>query len=283
MYEIVSKTVLSAVIKEIEVEAAQIARKAQAGNFVILRVSELGERIPLTVADTDANRGTITMVFQEVGKTTMALGLLEVGDELEDLVGPLGHNREIPRGKRIVCVAGGVGTAPVYFQAKAMRAAGNHIITIMGARNVDLFFWRDRIESVSDRVLYCTDDGTYGKHGFVTDVLRELIESGESIDEVDAIGPLVMMRAVCELTRPYGLYTVVSLDSLMVDGTGMCGCCRVTVDGQVKFTCVDGPEFDGHKVDFEELAKRKSAYREHEQQSCRLFEEELAVRGKVTQ
>jgi len=143
-------------------------------------------------------------------------------------------------------------------------------------------FWQDRIESISDRVLYCTDDGTFGVHGFVTDALRELIESGEDIDEVDAIGPMPMMRATCELTRPYGIYTVVSLDSLMVDGTGMCGGCRVTVDGEVKFTCVDGPEFDGHKVDFDELAKRKSAYHEHEQRSCRLFEQELAARGKVT-
>jgi len=282
MYEIVSKTVLSPLVKEIEVEAPRIARKAQAGNFVILRVSELGERIPLTIGDADANRGTITIVFQEVGKTTMALGLLDVGDQLQDLVGPLGHNRDIPQGKRVVCVAGGVGTAPVYFQAKAMRAAGNHITTIMGARNVSLLFWQDRIESISDRVLYCTDDGTFGVHGFVTDALRELIESGEDIDEVDAIGPMPMMRATCELTRPYGIYTVVSLDSLMVDGTGMCGGCRVTVDGEVKFTCVDGPEFDGHKVDFDELAKRKSAYHEHEQRSCRLFEQELAARGKVT-
>ncbi len=278
MFKIVTKKELSPVIKEIEVEAPRIARKAQAGNFVILRVSEQGERIPLTVGDSDPDKGTITIVFQEVGKTTKALGLLEVGDELQDLVGPLGHDREIPQGKRIVCVAGGVGTAPVYFQAKAMRAAGNHITTIVGARNVDLYFWRDRIESISDRVLYCTDDGTFGTHGFVTDVLGELIESGEEIDEIDAIGPMPMMRATCELTRQHGIYTVVSLDSLMVDGTGMCGGCRVTVDGEVKFTCVDGPEFDGHKVDFEELAKRKAAYREHEEESCRLFEQELAAR-----
>ena len=283
MYRIVKKEVHSPVIKEIEVEAPRIAAKAQAGNFVILRVSELGERIPLTVGDSDVDRGTITMVFQEVGKTTKELGLLEVGDELRDLVGPLGHNREIPEGKRIVCVAGGVGTAPIYFQAKAMRAAGNHITTIMGARNVDLYFWRDRIESISDRVLYCTDDGTFGTHGFVTDVLRDLIESGEQIDEVDAIGPMPMMRATCELTRPYDLYTVVSLDSLMVDGTGMCGGCRVTVGGEIRFTCVDGPEFDGHKVDFEELAKRKAAYREHEEESCRLFEAESATERKVAQ
>ena len=280
MHEIVSKKVLSPLVKEIEVDAPRIAAGARAGNFVILRVDKDGERIPLTVGDADPERGTITIVFQEVGKTTKALGLKEVGDELQDLVGPLGHNREIPQSKRIVCVAGGIGTAPVYFQAKAMRAAGNHITTIMGARNVELLFWQDRIESISDRVLYCTDDGTFGKHGFVTDVLRELIESGETIDEVDAIGPLVMMRAVSELTRPYGIYTVVSLDSIMVDGTGMCGGCRVTVGGEVKFTCVDGPEFDGHKVDFAELAKRKSAYREHEELSCRLFEEALAERKK---
>jgi ferredoxin--NADP+ reductase len=280
MYKIVSKKVLSPVVKEIDVEAPRAAAKARAGNFVILRVHEDGERIPLTVGDSDPARGTITIVFQEVGKTTKALGLLDVGDEVPDLVGPLGHNREIPEGKRIVCVAGGVGTAPVYFQAKAMRAAGNHITTIMGARNADLFFWQDRMESISDQVLYCTDDGTFGTHGLVTDVLRELIESGEQIDEVDAIGPLVMMRAVCELTRSYGIYTVVSLDSIMVDGTGMCGGCRVTVGGEVKFTCVDGPEFDGHKVDFEELAKRKAAYREHEERSCRLFEEALADHEK---
>lgn len=280
MHRIVLKKVLSPVVKEIEVDAPRIAGKARAGNFVILRVDKDGERIPLTVGDSDPERGTITIVFQEVGKTTKALGLLDVGDELQDLVGPLGHNREIPEGKRIVCVAGGVGTAPVYFQAKAMRAAGNHITTIVGARNVELLFWRDRTESISDRVLYCTDDGTFGTHGLVTDVLRELIESGEQIDEVDAIGPLVMMRAVCELTRSYGIYTVVSLDSIMVDGTGMCGGCRVTVDGEVKFTCVDGPEFDGHKVDFAELAKRKAAYLEHEELSCRLFEEARAAPEK---
>jgi ferredoxin--NADP+ reductase len=280
MHRIVLKKVLSPVVKEIEVEAPRIAAKARAGNFVILRVNKDGERIPLTVGDSDPERGTITIVFQEVGKTTKALGLFNVGDELQDLVGPLGHNRAIPEGKRIVCVAGGVGTAPVYFQAKAMRAAGNHITTVVGARTVELLFWRDRTESISDRVLYCTDDGTFGTHGLVTDVLRELIESGEQIDEVDAIGPLVMMRAVCQLTRSYGIYTVVSLDSIMVDGTGMCGGCRVTVGGEVKFTCVDGPEFDGHKVDFEELAKRKAAYREHEERSCRLFEETLAAPEK---
>ena len=280
MYRIVSKKELAPLVKEMEVEAPRIARGACAGNFVILRVNPDGERIPLTVGDADPERGTITMVFQEVGKTTKELGLKEVGEDIQDLVGPLGHNREIPEGKRIVCVAGGIGTAPVYFQAKAMHAASNHITTIMGARNVSLLFWQDRIESVSDKVLSSTDDGSFGKHGFVTDVLRELIEGGEKIDEVDAIGPLVMMRAVCELTRPYGIYTVVSLDSIMVDGTGMCGGCRVTVDGVVKFTCVDGPEFDGHKVDFGELAKRKAAYREHEERSCRLFEEALAARDK---
>jgi ferredoxin--NADP+ reductase len=272
MYEIVSKRVFSPIVKEIEVQAPRIAAKALAGNFVILRVSKEGERIPLTVADADPDKGTITMVFQEVGKTTMALGMLETGDSLRDLVGPLGHDRKIPDNKHIVCVAGGIGIAPIHFQAKAMHAAGNHITTIMGARNVELLFWQDRMEAISDRVLYCTDDGTFGTHGFVTDVLGGLIEAGDRIDEVDAIGPMPMMRAVCELTRPHGLYTVVSLDSLMVDGTGMCGGCRVTVGGKNKFTCVDGPEFDGHQVDFAELAARKAAYKEHEERSCRLYE-----------
>ncbi len=272
MYEIVAKRVLSPAVKEIEVHAPRIAAKAMAGNFVILRVSDNGERIPLTVGDANPDSGTITMVFQEVGKTTKALGLLEVGDALRDLVGPLGHNRSIPENKRIVCVAGGIGIAPIHFQAKAMRAAGNHITTIMGARNVELLFWQDRMESISDRVLYCTDDGSFGTHGFVTDVLKSVIEEGDPIDEVDAIGPLPMMRAVCDLTKSYNLYTVVSLDSLMVDGTGMCGGCRVTVGGKIKFTCVDGPEFDGHQVDFAELAARKAAYKEYEEESCRLFE-----------
>lgn len=281
MHEIVSKRVFSPLIKEIEVNAPRIAARAHAGNFVILRVCDEGERIPLTIADADAEKGVITMVFQEVGKTTIALGMLETGDSLRDLVGPLGHDREIPENKHIVCVAGGIGIAPIHFQAKAMRAAGNHITTIMGAGSSDLLFWQDRMEAISDRVLYCTDDGSFGTHGFVTDVLRGLIETGGQIDEVDAIGPMPMMKAVSELTRPYGLHTVVSLDSLMVDGTGMCGGCRVTVGGKVKFTCVDGPEFDGHLVDFTELAARKAAYKEHEEMSCRLFE--VARPGEDTQ
>jgi len=272
-YEIVTKKLLSPAVKEMEVIAPRIAKKAKAGNFVILRTHEGGERIPLTVADTDPEKGTLTMVFQEVGKTTQGLGMLEVGDSILDVAGPMGKDRHMFTDKHVVFIAGGIGTAPVYFQAKGLKAAGNRITVIMGARNESLLFWQDKMEALADKVIYCTDDGSFGIKGFVTNALKDLIDGGEQIDEVDAIGPMVMMRAVAGVTKPYGLSTVVSLDSLMVDGTGMCGGCRVTVGGEVKFTCVDGPEFDAHKVDFDELLKRKAAYKKYEEDSCTRFQD----------
>ncbi|HHV43458.1 MAG TPA: sulfide/dihydroorotate dehydrogenase-like FAD/NAD-binding protein [Firmicutes bacterium] len=252
-------------IKRIEIEAPLIAAKAKPGQFVIIRVDEGGERIPLTVAIADEAQGTITVVAQVVGKSTGKLAAVPAGEYLSDVAGPLGTPADIRYVGTVVCVAGGVGNAIIYPEAKAFKEAGNRVITLLGARSKSHYFFTEELEGVSDRVLYATDDGSFGHKGFVTDLLSGLLEQGESIDLVVAIGPIPMMRAVAELTRPKGIPTTVSLNPVMVDGTGMCGGCRVTVDGQVKFACVDGPEFDGHKVDFEELMARNRQYTEEEQ------------------
>jgi len=251
----------------LEVEAPQIARKAKAGQFMILRVDDPGERVPLTLADWDAARGTITLIFQEVGASTTKLGMLSEGEAVLDCVGPLGLPSEIERYGTVVCVGGGIGIAPIYPIARAQRAAGNRVVAIIGARTKELLFWGDKLRAVSDEVLVTTDDGSYRRKGFVTDVLKELIVGGERIDVVYAIGPVVMMRAVSHLTLDYGIRTIVSLNPIMMDGTGMCGACRVTVDGQTKFACVDGPEFDGHKVDFVGLMKRQQIYLSQEKEA----------------
>lgn len=265
MYEILVKEILAPSLKFFVVKAPQVAKKAQPGQFIILRIHEEGERIPLTIADFNRLEGTITCVFQEVGKTTRQLGTLSPGDSILDFVGPLGRASHIENYGRVVCVGGGVGVAPVYPIARALKEIGNEVIGIIGARTKDLIFWEDKMRAACSELRVITDDGSYIRKGFVTDVLKDVIEEKKRIDLVIAIGPLPMMHAVCNLTKEYGLKTIVSLNPIMVDGTGMCGCCRVTVGGQTKFACVDGPEFDGHQVDFAEMARRSVIYREQEQ------------------
>lgn len=249
-----------------DIKAPDIARKVQPGQFIILRIDEEGERIPLTVADFDREEGIITIIFQEVGYSTIELGKLEEGQFLLDFVGPLGENSVIENYGRVVCVAGGVGIAPVYPIARALKEAGNEVISIIGARNKDLLFWEEKMNAVSDRLLVATDDGSHGQKGFVTDLLKEVLEEGEA-NQVWGIGPVVMMRAVSEVTRPSGIKTMVSMNPIMVDGTGMCGACRISVGDETKFACVDGPEFDGHLVDWELAQRRSVMYKEEEQRA----------------
>jgi len=264
-FRIVSKRALAATVTLLEVEAPRIARKARAGQFIIVRLDEQGERIPLTIADKDPEKGTITIIFQAVGYTTQQMAKLEVGAHLADVLGPLGRATEVSHRGRVVCVAGGVGIAFIYPEIKAFGEAGNEVTSILGARTKDLLFFVEEVGALSKHLHIATDDGSLGHHGLVTDVLRGLLEGGEHFDYCIAIGPLPMMRATSALTKEFNLPTLVSLDPVMVDGTGMCGGCRVTVGGEVKFACVDGPEFDGHLVDFDELAKRKRAFFEEEQ------------------
>jgi ferredoxin/flavodoxin---NADP+ reductase len=251
-----------------EIEADHIAQRGRAGQFVILRVSDDGERIPLTIAHRDVNKGTVTIVAQEVGKTTRDLNALKVGDEILDLAGPLGKATEIPEGKKtILCVGGGIGNAVVWPMATAMKEAGHRVVTILGARTKDLLILEDEVKSVSDEFIITTDDGSYGRKGLVTDAIEEVIAGGEKIDECVCIGPVIMMKFVCKTTEPHGIKTLASLNPIMVDGTGMCGACRVTVDGKTRFACVEGPEFDGHKTDFDELMQRLSYYKPEEARS----------------
>lgn len=264
MNRIVSKRWLAPGIARLEVEAPLTARKRQAGQFIILRVTEEGERIPITIAGSNPEAGTITLVVQQVGKTTTDLCSLEPGEYIRDLVGPLGKPTHIERWGRVVAVAGGVGAAVILPIAEAMHAAGNQVETILGARTSDLLILEDELSAVSDKVWITTDDGSRGEHGLVVAPLERILREG-SVAHVVAAGPLPMMRAVCETTRPYGVPTVVSLNPVMVDGTGMCGGCRVTVGGEVKYACVDGPEFDGHLVDFDELRARLAIYRDKEE------------------
>lgn len=267
MYKIVRKEVLSPTIKLFEVEAPLVARKAEAGQFIILRIDEQGERIPLTIADFDREKKTITIIFQEVGKTTLQLGKLEVGDTILDFVGPLGQPSHIEKLGTVVCIGGGVGIAPVFPITRELKNAGNEVLSIIGARNKDLLFWEDEMRAVSTDLQVATDDGSYGQKGFVTDLLNKIIEEKGKVDLVVAIGPLPMMRAVSEVTRPHGIKTIVSLNSIMVDGTGMCGACRVTVGNETKFACVDGPEFDGHLVDFAEQMRRAQIFKDEEKRA----------------
>ncbi len=257
---IVADRVIAQDIKLFEIHAPLTAQKVRPGQFVVLRADEYSERIPLTVADRSTEKGTITVIFQEVGASTRKLGKLKTGDMILDVVGPLGQPTDIKKVGTVVCIGGGVGVAPLYPITRGMKEAGNTVITIIGARSKALLILEDEMKHVSDELLVTTDDGSYGHHGFVTDELRRLIEGGMTINEVVAIGPVVMMRAVSEVTRPHGIRTIVSLNSIMVDGTGMCGACRVTVGGKTKFVCVDGPEFEGHEVDFAELMKRQAMY-----------------------
>lgn len=267
MHKIISAEFLASNIKRFEIEAPKISLKRKAGQFVIIRIKEGGERIPLTIADSDPEKGTITIIVQGIGKTTMELNSLNAGDSIQDVVGPLGKSSHIEKFGTAVSIGGGVGTAIAYPTAVALKQAGNHTISIIGGRTKEFVILEDEMRKVCDEVYPTTDDGSYGYHGFVTQKLKELIDSGEKIDLVLAIGPIPMMKAVAEVTRPYGIQTVVSLNPVMVDGTGMCGGCRATVDNKTVFVCVDGPEFDAHKVDFETLARRNRTYGKFEKEA----------------
>ena len=260
MYKILTKQDLVPQIHLFRMAAPAVARKAQAGQFVVVRIDEKGERIPLTIADFDAKEGTVTIVFMEVGATTARLAQLNAGDSIADFVGPLGVPAEIENYGTVVCVAGGVGAAPVAPIARELKKAGNKVISILGARSKELLFWEDVLKATSDQLIVTTDDGSYGRKGVVTEPLKELLEGKEKINRVVAIGPVVMMKFCALTTQPFGVETVVSLNPIMVDGTGMCGCCRVSVGGETKFACVDGPDFDGHKVDWDLLGARQRSY-----------------------
>ncbi len=272
MYKILHKEVLSDTVKLMVVKAPQVARKGAAGQFVIVRIDEHGERIPLTIADYDREAQTITLIFQEVGKSTMQMGTLNVGDEFITVMGPLGHPTEIENYGTVVCMGGGVGIAPIFPITRALKEAGNEVISIIGARNKELLFWEDRMRQYSDELIVCTDDGSYGRQSLVTEPLKELLESRSDIAKIWAIGPAVMMKFVTLTTKPFNVPTIVSLNTVMVDGTGMCGGCRVVLDDGAQFACVDGPEFDGHKVDWETLLSRLTFYKEQEQEALKRWE-----------
>ncbi len=267
MYKILERQDLVTNIHLFKVVAPAVAKKAKAGQFVVIRIDEKGERIPLTIADWDSKEGSVTIVFMEVGTTTRKLALLKAGDYIADFIGPLGLPTHIDRFGTVVCVAGGFAVATIVPVARAMREAGNRVISIMGARTKDLVFWEECLRSVSDQLIVTTDDGTYGRKGLVTEPLAELLENGNKIDRVIAIGPSIMMKFCAKTTEPFGVKTIVSLNPIMVDGTGMCGCCRVSVGGVTKFTCVDGPDFDGHQVDWDLLFARQRTYLDEEKLS----------------
>lgn len=265
MYRILKKQELSPGILEYDIEAPRVAKKALPGQFIVLRVNEEGERVPLTIADFDREKGIVTILFQVVGASTELLASLQEGDSILDFVGPLGQPSELSNHMgTVVFVGGGIGIAPVYPIARAAHELGNKVISILGAKTKDILIFEERMRAISDEVLITTDDGSYGIKGFVTNAIEELIKRGEKIDQVTAIGPGVMMKSVAEATRPYGIKTIVSLNPIMVDGTGMCGGCRVQVGEETKFACVDGPEFDGHLVDFRGLMARGRMYRTQE-------------------
>lgn len=265
MAKILFKSNLAPSVYEFLVDAPLIAHKCQPGQFVMIRTDEDSERIPLTIADFDREKGTITLIVQAVGNTTKHLcETFEEGDDILDVVGPLGHPSEMGRFGTVVCVGGGIGVAPVYPIARAYHELGNKVISIVGARSKDLIIWRDKMQAISDELIITTDDGSEGHKGFVTDPLREMLEKGEKIDLVLAIGPVIMMKNVASTTKPFGTKTTVSLNTIMVDGTGMCGGCRVMVGNENKFACVDGPEFDGHLVDFANLMQRQMMYKDQE-------------------
>lgn len=271
MNEIVRKEPIAPDTWQLIVNAPEIARRRRAGQFVVLRVHEKGERFPLTLVSSDPEAGTIELIFQAVGTSTRLLASMQPGDAIMDLVGPLGRPTQIERFGRCVVMGGGYGMAPVIPIARALKDAGNELVGVNGARSAEHVILEDRLREICDRVEVCTDDGSYGRRGFVTAVLQEMIEAGERVDFVLAIGPTPMMRAVAELTRPHGIRTVVSLNPIMVDGTGMCGGCRVEVGGETKFACIDGPEFDAHEVDFEMLMRRQRMYDGLESDATRMF------------
>ena len=278
MYRIVEKEALNPTVTRMVIEAPLVARKAQPGQFIIFRASEDGERVPLTIADYDREKGTVTIIFQIVGAATMELNALEEGDSLTDFVGPLGKPSDLEGLKKVAVVGGGVGCAIAYPTAKRLHELGAEVHAVVGFRSRDLVILEKEFSAVSDRMLMMTDDGSYGEKGLVTNALERLIQEGNRYDEVIAIGPLVMMKFVCKVTEKYGVKTTVSMNPIMIDGTGMCGGCRLTVGGQTKFACVDGPDFDGHQVDFDEAMQRGGMYRDFEaharEAACNLFKKE---------
>ena len=266
-FQIIAARFLAPDVKLFRITAPRIAKRQQPGQFVIIRVEETGERIPLTIAESDPQAGTVTVIVQGIGKTTKLLNRLEAGDAIADVVGPLGKHSEVEKFGTCVVIGGGVGTAIAYSTAKALKQAGNEVIAIIGGRNRQLVILEDEIRAFADEVIITTDDGSYGEKGLVIDPLKQMIAAGKKVDYVLAIGPIPMMRAVANVTREFKIKTVVSLNPIMVDGTGMCGGCRVLVDGKSQFACVDGPEFDAHQVDFDVLTKRNTMYRDLERQS----------------
>ena len=269
MYKIVCKKELNPSVTYMAIEAPFVARKAKAGQFIIFRIDERGERVPLTIAGYDREKGTVSIIFQKVGLSTELLGAMNEGDSILDFVGPLGKPTEVEGKKRVCVVGGGVGCAIAYPSAKAFKEAGAEVDVIIGFRSKDIVILEDEFRAASDNMYLMTDDGSYGEQGFVTVKLQQLLESGREYDEVLAIGPIPMMKFVAKTTEPFGVPTVVSLNPIMVDGTGMCGGCRVTVGGEVKFACVDGPDFDGHQVDFDELMSRNSVYKARERETTK--------------
>jgi ferredoxin--NADP+ reductase len=260
-----------------EMEAPKIAAKRKPGQFIILRINETGERVPFTVSDGDVERGSITIVYQVVGKTTAQMAALKAGDSLLDVVGPLGKPTHMEKMGTVCCIGGGTGIAIAYPIAKGLREVGNHVISILGARTKDLLFYENEVRSISSELLVCTDDGSYGQKGLVTEMLKQLIDRGEKIKLVVAIGPVPMMKFVAKMTKEYNIPTIVSLNPIMIDGSGMCGGCRVSVGGATKFVCVDGPEFDAHQVDFELLTKRLASYRQEEAESYERYKHECKI------
>lgn len=277
MYRILEKEVLSDVIKSMVIEAPHVARSAKPGQFVIIRINEEGERIPLTIADFDRIKGTVTIVFQEVGKTTMHLGTLNVGDCVATFAGPLGHPSDINSYGRVICIGGGVGIAPVYPIARALKEKGNYVTLILGAKSKGLLFWEEKMKVIADNLIICTDDGSYGRKGVVTEPLKEILSKDNGVSRIWAIGPAVMMKCVSFITQPYGIPTIVSLNPVMIDGTGMCGGCRVIINNESRFVCVDGPEFEAYAVNWDNLLARLQFYKreerlsvEHWAHKCRL-------------
>lgn len=276
-YKILYKKELCPNQFELRIEAPFVVKNAKAGQFIILRAEENGERIPLTIADYDKEKGELTIVFMAVGYTTKKLALLNEGDEIPDLVGPLGQPTHIKQYGTVVCLAGGYGAAPCYLIAKSFKEAGNKVYMVMGARSKDLIFWQDKMKDACDELFITTDDGSLGTKGFVTNVLEDIM-GREKVDYAIAVGPMPMMRAVANMTKSKNIYTEASMNPIMVDGTGMCGACRLTVGGEVKFACVDGPDFDAHKIDFDEVINRMKIYKEQEKErdeSCNLLMKEV--------
>ncbi len=274
-YKILDKVELCPNQYELKIQAPYVTRNAKAGQFIIFRVEEQGERVPITIADVDRENGILTVVFMAVGYTTKKLAMLEVGDEIVDVVGPLGKPTEIEKYGTVVCVAGGYGAAPCYLISKAFHDAGNKVHMITGARNKDLLFWQDKMKTACTQLHVATDDGSLGHKGFVTEVLAEIMNN-EKVDYVIAVGPMPMMRAVANLTKDKGIKTEASMNPIMIDGTGMCGACRVTVGGEVKFACIDGPDFDAHKIDFDEVINRTKIYKDEERrrsENCNLLKQ----------